>query len=733
MSVGMGRASRLIVWAAVVSALLAANAGGAAEPAGEIQVGIAGAYRTGSWTPLVVSGSMPAPIELRVAVEDPDEELVASPATSASGPRRFHVRFGRPSGNVRLESVAPDGQAASVRPSLHPPLPAGEIVLLVIGELPAAERAARLLAREDGSRPRVITVTTPAMIAAGAPGLTARDFDGVDAILCCGTSLAEAGGQDDTIMPSVLAGIDGWVRRGGRLIFIAGARGAEAASRDPTVAGWLPGPQGRPGKVERLVPLRRSSAIETFGRAGRPLDRAAVAGLQVPLLADAPKIDGAIVAYEGNAPADLPLVIRSAHGFGTITWIGIDIDQGAFRSWQGTDSLLVELLGRWLETSDSGRAGETRRERLDLAGQLGKAIDQYAGVRAIPFEIIAALGILYVACLYPLDWWLASRGGGRAWLAWLTLPLMVTVFSGLAWGTAGHWKGKDWQATAVDVTDIDAADGFVRGVSYRGIWSPDNATFDLSAAPAPTVALAHPDVAISWSCPAGRAIGGTDAPTAHPSLAAGAYAYGAGLDALDGVPIAASSSRLFEADWTATWTAAEASPPIISSLERDAQGTLRGTLESRLDFPLDACVLVHAGWLYDVGSLPSGGRYDPQSGRGPRSLAGALTRRAANKERDITARWDVETRDLARILEIAGFYAAAGGRTYTSLEAGRLGRLDLSPLLDLERAVLVGKGPPGTAWRQSSSHGTTREASASAAAAATSVWRIVLPLGASRP
>jgi hypothetical protein len=54
--------------------------------------------------------------------------------------------------------------------------------------------------------------------------------------------------------------------------------------------------------------------------------------------------------------------------------------------------------------------------------------------------------------------------------------------------------------------------------------------------------------------------------------------------------------------------------------------------------------------------------------------------------------------DTARILEIAGFHAAVGGRGYTSLLSGRLERIDLSPLLRVDRAVLVGWGPAGTAW-----------------------------------
>jgi hypothetical protein len=89
--------------------------------------------------------------------------------------------------------------------------------------------------------------------------------------------------------------------------------------------------------------------------------------------------------------------------------------------------------------------------------------------------------------------------------------------------------------------------------------------------------------------------------------------------------------------------------------------------------------------------------------------------------------------DIDRILEVAGFHAAAGGASYTSLELGRLGRLDLSALVTLDRAVLIGRGPAGTQWRE-------RRADAGAAdiphlpssVQDDGLWRIVLPIGASR-
>jgi hypothetical protein len=142
-------------------------------------------------------------------------------------------------------------------------------------------------------------------------------------------------------------------------------------------------------------------------------------------------------------------------------------------------------------------------------------------------------------------------------------------------------------------------------------------------------------------------------------------------------------------------------------------------------------VLVHAGWLYDVGTLGPGARFEPGAGRGPRSLAGALTRRAAAKDRDVAERWDTSSTDVARILEVAGFHRAAGGSSYTSLEPGRLGRLDLSPVLGTGRAVLVGRGPAGTAWRVQA--GDAHALPPVPAAEQTSVWRFVLPLEPRQP
>ncbi|NCX99379.1 MAG: hypothetical protein EBX35_12590, partial [Planctomycetia bacterium] len=94
---------------------------------------------------------------------------------------------------------------------------------------------------------------------------------------------------------------------------------------------------------------------------------------------------------------------------------------------------------------------------------------------------------------------------------------------------------------------------------------------------------------------------------------------------------------------------------------RDGRGLVRGTLVNHLPFPLSDCRLLHAGWLYDIGDFEPGETFDTEAGRGPRSLAAALTRRIAVGDRDRAERWDTASLDVVRILEVAGFHAAAGG------------------------------------------------------------------------
>jgi hypothetical protein len=75
-------------------------------------------------------------------------------------------------------------------------------------------------------------------------------------------------------------------------------------------------------------------------------------------------------------------------------------------------------------------------------------------------------------------------------------------------------------------------------------------------------------------------------------------------------------------------------------------------------------------------------------------------------------------------------HAASGGSGYTAMEPGRLSRLDLSPLLPLDRAVLVGQGPSFVDWqcRARPLDGGAATPQVPPMPATACLWRIVIPL-----
>lgn len=713
-------------WVAALMLMLAS--GGppthGAEPGRfDVAAGFGGRWKIGSWTPLVVSatgGGLEAGQEVRLWAEDDDGQFVRSPAVRATqvGDRveaRLCVRFGRPSGRYRVEVTSPGGGAATTEDRLVDPIVSTDHVIVAYGDLPSVARAARLVDRDRGSTTVVVSDTPPY-----AASESQRSFDAADAIVISGHAA--------TRLPvDVREGLDAWVRDGGSLVFVCGASAAEAAATGSPVSGWLP------GAFEKLVRLRRLGPIEAYARAGGLVDRVPPDGLPVPRFAGPTPGIVLVSAVEAGGG---PVVARWAHGLGTVTWLGLDLDAEPLRGWSGCDTLLAAALGGrsrgGLDQRSSEQAGMP-----DMAGQLHAALDTFpaaatsadqatAGrkVSPVPFEVIAGLGLLYVLCLYPLDWWFVSKQG-RPWIAWLTLPILAAGFTAAAWGLKGQWGGgREAIARTADVIDVDAGSGHIRGMSWLAVLSPVNDRLDVAVEGATGTACADRQAAVTWWGVAGRGFGGLDAAVGHPSLAAADYGYGGSLAALDDVPIAAAASRLFEAEWSGCADV----PVVTSSLALTSQATLAGAVSHHLPFPIENCRLLHAGWLYDVGTLRPGDRYDTATGRGPRSLASALTRRAAAKDRETALTWDPTNADVARIIEVAAFQGAAGGTAYTGLDAGRLGRLDLSPLLAVDRAVLVGtvaEGVPASRWDIGGGAGPM-----AAAAAAPPLCRIVIPLAA---
>ena len=696
------------------------------------EIGLDGVVRAGHWTSVTLRmpQSLAEPTTRYVAVEsqDPDGQWLRSPLVRPAlidethWAARLLVKIGSRDSIIRavvLDTMEPDADASHLAKvitskSIQIPqlLESSQEVVMLLGELDNATRATRLATREDGSR---MLVVSPAQSSASIPlshvfGPSGLTFDGIDKAIICGNAIRRG------ITKDRLLELDAWIRQGGDLLLVVGMSLPDAVSTSPSIESWLP------GKFSRLIPLRRAAALETYARSSRPLARRAIEELQIPVFEDSPQLQGVIEASVGGTENDPPLVVRRAYGFGRITWVGLDLDTKTFESWSGTDSLVLKLLDIQGDGVSDGRAGEAKRGGLDLAGQLRLAVDNYINVSVIPFELIALIGMLYVAALYPLDWWIARRSERFRWITWLTLPLIVLTFTGITWSTTQQFKSGEWQIHTAGIFDIDQATQTCRSTSFAGIWAPQNGRFNLSVNSAQNTGRKDSRSVVSWFAASGRNIGGPDALTPHPSLAGAAYEYGPSAGKLQNISIAAASSQLFEANSTCRLPIAS----INSTLSRTGQGTLRGTITNQLQVTLKDCVLMYAGWLYDIGTLQPGDTFDLEEGKGPRSLGAFLTKKRAVKDRNVSARWNSDDRNIARILEVAGMHRATGGSEYTGLQPGRIGRIDMTHLLALDRIILTGKGPRATKWLPQKT--TESERKQFKDAGDTTLWRIVLEL-----
>ncbi|MEX2113991.1 MAG: hypothetical protein WD845_12445, partial [Pirellulales bacterium] len=506
-------------------------------------------------------------------------------------------------------------------------------------------------------------------------------LEGVDAVM-----LATGADQVDPRLTNdspQLAALDQWVRMGGTLVLSAGRHAEQVLAAGSPLARLAP------GTFTEVVARVPSGSLEAFANSSDPIDGPAGRFLlDVARLADA---RGKVVAYAGTGPGNLPLVVRSPHGFGEVVFAAFDLERPPLATWPGRLSLVDQLLGRnafGTKKTDETVGGQVSTLGfVDLSGQLRGALDQFAGVRLVPFWLVALLAVVYIACIGPLDYFIVRRWFGRMEATWITFALTVLAFSGGAYLLAYALKGNELRANRVDLVDFDAESRLVRGTSWANLFSPASEGYDLSLDPAGAAAgLGAPRSLFSWMGLPGEGFGGMNPASASMPMFTVPYDFSPRLDALHGVPIAVWSTRPFVGRW---W--ADASPPIDAQLTDE--GRLAGTIESRLAAPLENAVLIYDTWAYPLHKLEPGQRIDVGNEIDPQTVETYLRQVTVRGDRDFSPAYDQSSFDVPRIVEVMSCHQLAGGRAYTGLDGTYQEFVDLSSLVRDGRAILIGRQP----------------------------------------
>ena len=704
-SSGLRRVGRVLrPFCAGVLVLLAGNPRVVAEQPLTVQVGFGQTFKVGHWTPIVVENVSLEARSCEVLVIDPEGVGMSHPLTrQATDAGRWSglLRSGRLDGGLEVRvlgagqetiqhrklsasrnSKSPSGDFSRSAASTCFPLRQSQPVWLEIGT------SSELLKQVSSLH------VTRADVFPGSVEIP-RALEGVDGIWLT---------SQVTMTDPVRVELQRWLHRGGHLVV--------TISTDPeeyqqTAWAGLLRSVVEPRARTRTTDL---SGIEGFTVHGRKILAATRAPMPVTTLSLS---QGQVLA----SCLDGPLLTRASLGFGLVTALGLDPTVGPLARWDGRTSFVKRLL---LSATDAEASKATVRSSLSQSGITDLASQWRAAAIHIPQiarpTLWDALGLmlLYAVVIGPLDYVLVHKLLKRPQWTWATLPLLVAAASlGTVW-LAHAANGGSPPMTQLDVVDIDGERQEVIARSWATAYATRNSLWHVEAAPA-QFNSDHSQQKLSW--------------LGFPETASGGMYRDSGFEigrsvarsiaddsVLDGIPVAQWSSKSLTSE--SLWISQ--SPLIESQLTSTVAGELDGPVVHHLPFDLLDWVVVFDKWIYrprprageEPPPWPAGKAWTPKDERNyGRELRGFLQRAIATKRESkkgavqedvliLKERYNPMNLEPADILQMMTLHEAAGGKAYTGLDHHSLRSFDVTPLLSLDRAIVIARvAEPTTAWR----------------------------------
>lgn len=530
-------------------------------------------------------------------------------------------------------------------------------------------------------------------------------LDAVDGIvIASGASSGDV--ADDSVNSSIPYACDeaqsevlrNWVARGGHL-FVSVGRDREAWTRS-ALAKWVP---------VKLTGTRQLSDSDLRG-----LETYANRSIRIPFVG---RVPGSMLETPdgrtfGTALSG-PLLAETVYGLGRVTVLAVDLDRPPLSRWKALPALVDRILITELSGPNEGVGGSgalIHSGISDLKTQLHAIQDDFPRVRRLAIWQVMALLVGFLVLVGPLDYLLVHKLLKRPRLTWLTLPSVIALVIGVSTWASGATNRRDLLINQLDVLDLDTVTAQITAHTWATIYSADSQRFDLQLQPAQWSREGEVfESWIGWSGIPETSFGGMYRDSQSVAVEAEYRIEEQGSQQISptlgikGLPVAIWSTRTVSSSWQAR------APSLVeSSLTSTGVGQLSGQIEHHLPGEINDWLLAYENRVFRAGNkrieklrpgVPLRTRSKQVRARALKEfLTGTTARRVARKGggygsdvRTSQVRYDALNRDPADLLQMLTFHRAAGGRLYTGLENHALGQLDLSPLLPLDRAVLLGR------------------------------------------
>ncbi len=527
-----------------------------------------------------------------------------------------------------------------------------------------------------------------------------HDLDAIDAIVIAAGDRYAIAEADSRVMSD-------WVASGGHMVISVGSQ--RASWLKSPLAGW--------------VPVRAADDRQMSDSDLRGLEALAVGSQRIPFQG---RVRGTVLELpDGRTSVPSltgPLVGVSAYGFGRVTMLSVDIDRDPLVRWSALPRLIERLvegtgpvesvIGRDRTASSRSRGGALSYSGIsDLKTQLHGVQDEFEQVSRLEIWQVLLLVIVVLLLVGPVDFLFVRHVLKRPRATWVTLPLMILVMTLLAVWAGVAANGRDVLVNQLDIVDVDTVTGRIGGRTWATIYSAGSRRFRVEARSAgwsdgrPPAETEGEDREVVWSGVPEESFGGMHR-DGRRALTEPDYRVATGVSEsmIDDLPVAVWSTRTMTASWR---TRVES--PVTGTLDSTGVGQLSGELRHGLPGTLDDWLIAHGNRVFLERSV-NGKRRSWKAGTPMRlgtsgirieSLRGYLTRTTTRKVVrkhgfgsdvfSVPGQYDARSRNPADWLEILTFHRAAGGVGYTGLENRDLAELDLSDLLTLDRAILLGR------------------------------------------
>ena len=246
-----------------------------------------------------------------------------------------------------------------------------------------------------------------------------------------------------------------WLANGGRLVASGGA-------------GWQKTTAGL-GQFLPLSPLdfqdlSSMEALISFTNSKQPMAE----GIQSTPISAGELKPSALVLVEQDG---VPLVIHGQYGLGDVFYLAFDPAMEPFRTWEGMTDFYRVLLAYHFDLPGWTFGFQNWQMAQEAASSLPNV--------ALPSAILVCgfLGI-YVAVVGPANY-LALRYLKRRELAWITIPVLVIVFSILSLMIGGITRGRTPQISQANIVQVWPDAKLARVDSLVSIYSPRRTTYQV--------------------------------------------------------------------------------------------------------------------------------------------------------------------------------------------------------------------------------------------------------------